>query len=48
VQLQALLDMEWRLDTISTIKQKFEEEGIRLLRNSYNNYELYFLQRVGP
>lgn len=48
VQLQAMLEMEWRLDTVPIIQQKFQKEGLRLLRNSYNGYELYFFQRTGP
>lgn len=40
--------MEWRLDTIATIRNKFQQENIHLLRNSYNGYDLYFFQRTGP
>ena len=39
--------MEWKLDTISNIREVLQNKGLNLLRNSYNGYELFFFQRTG-
>jgi hypothetical protein len=47
VKLQSMIDIEWNLETITTIRKNFEKEKFKMMKNSYGSYELFFFQKIG-